>query len=206
MSSVGKRFILFATNATVAVMWLRVLLVLFEHGWDGIIGSASGKNVCEQSLAPRVLVALGVSAVELVNALIGLTRSNPVQVLVFTAVRTMVECLIAPLCPCNQWQHVFTVACWAFGDVCRFGCFAVDAVVADSPTASWYVKAVRYTVGPILFPFGAGGEALLTLVAASTGHTWMYGLVPLWPVGFYPLMKQLLKQSKKHFSTKVKGR
>jgi len=57
-------------------------------------------------------------------------------------------------------------------------------------------------VGPIVFPFGVLGEMAMVLTAAqlSTHNTvYLYFAASLWPLGFYPLMKQLWKQRQRHF-------
>lgn len=188
-----KRIALVATNATMMFMWARALFVIVSSGWKTL---AADNDLCEKTLRPAVLSALAVSFLELFTSLIGLTRSNPIQVLLFSTVRAGVEVLVAPLLPCGCWQHLLTVTCWSAGDVVRFGCFALDGL---APQMGSLVKSIRYTVGPILFPFGAGGEMLMVIRAASEGRPAMFIAAALWPAGFYPLMKQLLKQRKKHF-------
>lgn len=180
--------------------WARVLLVIVSTGWKTL---ADGSNdVCENTLRPIVLTALAVSYIELFTSLIGLTRSNPIQVLLFSTVRAGVEVLLAPLLPCGCWQHLLTIICWSCGDTIRFGCFAADSI---APQLTSLVKSVRYTCGPILFPLGAGGEMLMAIRAASDGRPGIYVAAALWPVGFYPLMNQLLKQRRKFFQSKNKA-
>jgi hypothetical protein len=111
-------------------------------------------------------------------------------------VRTGVEVLVTPLITCGAWQHLATALFWSFGDTIRFGCFAVDEAF---PQAGTHAKSVRYTVGPMLFPLGAAGEMLMVLRAAMDGRPLLYIAAALWPLGFYPLMKQLRRQRKKHF-------
>lgn len=192
-----KRITLVVTNAVMMAMWARVLFVIISIGIKTL---ASDDKQCEDTLTPVLLHALAASYLELFNSFIGLTRSNPIHVLLFSTVRAGVELLVAPLLPCGCWQHLLTVICWSLGDVVRFGCFALDSLAPDQMGS--IVKSVRYTVGPILFPFGAGGEMLMVIRAASEGRPDMYVAAALWPAGFYPLMKQLLKQRRKHFQSK----
>ena len=83
----------------------------------------------------------------------------------------------------------------------RFGCFALDAacIVLGYGSVPW-MKSIRYSVGPVLFPLGAGGEMAMVLsIAMETGRWYVYVAASLWPLGFYPLMKTLLKQRRRHF-------
>jgi hypothetical protein len=172
-------------------MWLRVVVVFATHGW----GILAHNELCNERLSPAVLWALGISLVELITSAFGVTRSRPMQVLLFASVRSGTELLVTPLITCRAWQHLFTVLCWSTGEVVRFGCFAFDGI---NPRAR-FAKSIRYSLGPILFPLGAAGEMLMVIRAASYGRPWLYLAASLWPLGFYPLMKQLLKQCRKHF-------
>jgi len=190
-----KRIALVVTNGAMMFMWARALFVIVSNGWKTLADDRN--DVCEQTLRPALLSALAVSFLELFTSLVGLTRSNPMQVLLFSTVRAGVEVLVAPLLPCGCWQHLLTATCWSVGDVVRFGCFALDSL---APQMESPVKSIRYTIGPVIFPFGAGGEMLMVIRAASDGRPGMYIAAALWPAGFYPLMKQLLKQRRKYFT------
>ncbi len=170
------------TNAAIALGWARVLLLF---GLDQLDRNA-------------VLVALALSCLELLSALLRFTRSNPLQVLLFSSVRLGVEVLVAP--HCSENLHWFTVSCWAIGDTVRFSCFLFDALIE-----SRLPKAIRYTVGPILFPLGFLGECFMVADVARRQETfsakaWIYFAASLWPLGFYPLYSQLLRQRRKFFA------
>lgn len=182
-------FWLVFSNFAVSLAWARVVSLLLIHEATLLHEEFS---VCSNVLVPALHSALAVSFVEVFNAAVGLTRSNPSQVLTFNAVRIGVTFLVAPKLPCNCWQALMTIACWSFGDTIRFACFGVDQLVGGR-----LAKSIRYTVAPLLFPFGALGEMLMVI---RLGTTTAYVLSALWPVGFYPLMKQLLKQRQKHFN------
>jgi hypothetical protein len=159
----------------------------------------------------RLVQALGLSILELVHCLTGLTRSKPAMVLMFLCVRGGVEYFVGPAAAadsssaagadCLHWSHLYTIACWSIGECIRFGCFAVAEMFPDT-AYSHGAKHVRYTAGPIMFPLGALGEmAMVTKVAmAKNNNPWIWFAVSLWPAGFYPLMKQLLRQRKKFMS------
>lgn len=193
-SSKAKHLFLFISNAAIHIAWVRVLLTFVSQP------VFSEEDNCNSLVHPQTITALTVSGIELLNSLLGLTKSKPHQVLLFSSVRTGVEMLLAPLLPCNSPQHLITVGCWALDGLFRFGCFGLDELLslcgyAPSPS----IKSVRYTVGPLLFPFGAAGEMFMVLRAAKDGRPALYFAAMLWPAFFYPLMKQLLKQRSKHF-------
>lgn len=172
--------------------WAKVLKILYlNHRTIMDLDNPT----CTQSLVPTLSLALSLSFLELVNALIGATRSKPLQVLLFSVVRFGTEVIVGSMIPCGCWQHIMTVFFWSFGDTIRFGCFVLDALAPGGRVA----RAVRYTAGPVLFPFGATGEMLMVIAAAQNDRPAMYIAAALWPIGFYPLFTQLLRQRRKFF-------
>jgi Protein tyrosine phosphatase-like protein, PTPLA len=154
---------------------------------------------CDDTLRPALAMALTLSFIEVVNALVGVTRSKPHLTLFFSLVRTGVSYWIAPLLPhCGVWQTVMTITAWSFGDTIRFACFCLDSLV---PGGLRLARAVRYTVAPLLFLVGAAGEMLMVIAAARDGRTLLFVMVAIWPFGFYALMNQLIKQRQKFFAT-----
>ena len=196
-SAFFKQLILFIGNVAINIMWFRVYIIYLKHGLTDI-----DENLCTSTLQPRIKYALAISGIELINSLIGLTKSKPHQVLLFSCVRTGVELIAAPHLECNSMQHLFTVLCWSLDGIIRFGCFGLDALLMMvlGGKSLPVIKSIRYTFGPLLFPLGAGGEMIMVLsIAMRTGRWSVYFAASLWPLGFYPLMKTLLKQRKRHF-------
>ena len=193
-----KLICLVTTNLVMFAGWAHVIYVFVTAGLDNLSDFKS--EICEDRLRPALYMALTVSAIELLTCMIGLTRSNPIQVLLFASVRAGVEILITPLIGCGAWQHLFTALCWSLGDSVRFACFTLDGIVPGGTLA----KSIRYTFGPIMFPLGTAGEMFMVIRAAMNGRPILYLAAALWPAGFYPLMKQLLKQRRKHFAPKKK--
>jgi len=139
------------TNFVVMIKWARaffIVCLLLRHG----VNSAR----LQTYLSASVMSALSLSFLELFNAMIGLTRSNTSQVLLFSGVRMGVWALVAPKIPPDSWQTLMTVACWSFGDTIRFGCFGMNTLFPGSRLA----KDIRYTVAPVLFPIGALGKSM----------------------------------------------
>lgn len=187
-----------ACNLITAAAWGRVAIIVLTNGLGVLANEQSA--ICEERLVPSVRMALMISFVEIFNSVTGFTRSPLAAVLLFSSTRAGVEYLVAPLIPCGSWQHVLTVAMWGLGDMVRFGCFAIDTAFPGIRM----VKSIRFTVGPILFPIGASGEMFMVILAASKGRQLLYAAAALWPVFFYPMMQQLLKQRRKHFAPKNK--
>jgi Protein tyrosine phosphatase-like protein, PTPLA len=189
---------LLVTNFSMMMAWARVLRILYRK-FEAV--QDPDQNVCIEQMAPDLYIALYASFLEVFNAVMGMTGSKPVHVMLFSSIRFGVEMVVAPMLPsCSAWQHLLTVACWSFGDTIRFGCFVLDVMVPGGRVA----KSVRYTVGPVLFPIGMLGEMSMVLTAAYDGRPWLYVAAALWPLGFYPLMKQLLRQRRKFFSENKK--
>lgn len=187
-----------ASNLITALAWGRVATIVLTTGFGELSNAES--TVCEETLGPAVKLALMISFVEIFNSIAGFTRSPLAAVLLFSCTRAGVEYLVAPLIPCGSWQHILTVGMWGLGDMVRFGCLAVHTAFPSIGLA----KSIRFTVGPILFPIGASGEMFMVILAASNNRPTLYVAAALWPVFFYPMMQQLLKQRRKHFQPKDK--
>jgi hypothetical protein len=211
MSSITySRVWLICTNAGMMLSWMRVLVVLFVLYGNNLLALlrlSTGdvdRLLCNDRFVPMVHSALLISFLELFNSITGMTRSKPAQVLLFAIIRFGVEHIVGPAihtCP-TAWSHVVTVVCWSLGDSIRFGCFFLDSIASNG---SRWAKYVRYTVGPILFPLGTLGEMFMVLTMAGETYSInklrsisMYiAALLLWPIGFYSLFTQLLRQRQK---------
>jgi hypothetical protein len=192
-SSRIKHLILFAGNAAIAFSWISVI-------WTYLTQSITDERTCANHVRPRTILALGMSGIEVLNSLLGLTKSKLYQVLLFSCTRAGVEILLAPLMPCNAMEHLWTVGCWALDGPFRFGCFGIDSLLSLCGRESIpIVKSIRYTVSPLIFPLGAAGEMFMVIRAARDGRPALFLAASLWPIFFYPLMMQLLNQRRKHF-------
>jgi Protein tyrosine phosphatase-like protein, PTPLA len=207
-----RRGWLIGTNACMMFGWMRVLIFLLLHYYNNlkvlIPSNATSFNalppLCNDQFVPLVHIALIASFLEVFNSMTGMTRSKPAQVLLFAIIRFGVEHLVGPnlnTCP-TAWSHTLTVMCWSLGDTIRFGCFFADSIV---PNGIRWAKYIRYTVGPILFPLGTLGEMLMVLTMANQSYNTNKGqslalyvaALFLWPIGFFSLFIQLLRQRQK---------
>jgi len=196
-----RQALLVGGNAMMTLGWARVLIELVSlHAASSLDGES-----CINKLYPCLWRALAFSSIEFFHCISGLTRSNPAFVLMFLVVRSGVEYFAGPSVSsatagndCMHWTHLYTLTCWSVGEVVRFGCFTLAEM-----SSSKLPKSVRYIVGPIAFPLGALGEMFMVkrLAENSEHHkVWIWIVVALWPLGFAPLMAQLLRQRKKHFA------
>jgi hypothetical protein len=216
LSSELRRVWLIGTNACMMLSWMRPLvfvLMPYYYNYLEILFSPTEASkvstlsfLCNDQFTPMVHTALIISFLEVFNSLTGMTRSKPAQVLLFAIIRFGVEHLVGPnlnTCP-TAWSHIVTVTCWSLGDTIRFGCFFFDSVISNG---SRWAKYIRYTVGPILFPLGTLGEMLMVLTLANQRYTVNLGhslamyvaALLLWPIGFFSLFTQLLRQRQKFF-------
>jgi hypothetical protein len=195
-----KQAWLVGSNLITCAAWARVFLLIAKNGWSAL--GSDDSDICFTVLRPAIKLALYLSFLELFNCVVGITRSPVAAVLLFSCTRCGVELLVAPMIECGGWEHLLTVTVWSIGDVLRFGCFAIDSAVPGIHL----VKSVRFTVGPILFPIGAlAGEMMMVIRAGlDNDRKSLFLAASLWPVFFYPMMQQLLKQRRKHFGTKSK--
>jgi Protein tyrosine phosphatase-like protein, PTPLA len=205
-----RRLWLIVTNIFMMLGWARVLSFFWREVYANYIGHIKTNDtiasLCHDQFGPLIQEALFRSFLEVLNAATGLTRSKPAQVLLFAVIRWGVESIVAPAisttCPAAM-SHLVTAVCWSLGDTIRFGCFAWDSVMVNGSRTAKYI---RYTVGPILFPLGTLGEMWMVLVMAQKTYDSGSRLqavaifsagVLLWPVGFYFLFTQLLRQRQK---------
>jgi hypothetical protein len=205
ITTIKSKLLLTLSNFIVAYLWSRVLVVsIIWRRFSGPSYQLSSHH-CETVVRPRVNTALWVSCIELVQALGGLTSSNPNQVFLFASVRLFVELYLSNLVECNAWQHEMTIACWSVGEVIRFSCFAMDSILSFNKNIRVF-KTIRYEVSRLLFPLGALSELLLVIhCAMKTKRLELYVAAALWPLGFLPLMRRLLKQRSNHVLMKEKN-
>jgi hypothetical protein len=167
---------LLLSNATMMIGWAKVLKALY-HNWASLMDVSQPSVACLQVLDMEARIAVLIGFLEFFNAMTQMTKSSPVQVLLFCMVRASVELLVAPLMLpiCNNWQHVATLVCWSLGDTIRFWCFTLDVLVP-------------------------GGMIMVVSLAYQKDWKILYLVAALWPVGFYPLMKSLLRNRRRFFS------
>ena len=169
-------------------------------------GSVAVSGECDaDALLRAASVAILVTTLEFFHALLGITRSGPGNVALFTVARAIIGVVIGARLPCHP-AFVATVLAWSCGEIVRFTCFSLTALTTLS--ASWdrfaaaRLRAVRYNAGPVFFSIGTCGEIVMLVLAATSstsGSTWWtWALVVGWPAGFFILMRQLLKQRRKH--------
>ena len=190
-----QKLLLSVSNSVVAIQWFRVLFIFLSL----ISTHADRPTTCDTILRPCVTIALWISCMELVHILLGLTSSKLSQVLLFASVRLFVEMYVSKLLPCQSWAHVCTIVCWSVGEAVRFSCFSLDSLYSIRKKDSRIFKTLRYEVGRFLFPLGALCELVMVIQSAMvTSRFELYLAAALWPIGFIPLMRRLMKQRANH--------
>ena len=86
-----QKFLLSLSNALVAFTWFRVLFVIVWNLFLSDADELAKKTSCEILIRPRVITALWISCLELLQILLGLTSSKFNQVFLFSSVRLFVE-------------------------------------------------------------------------------------------------------------------
>ena len=134
-------------NICVAASWLKVFTLIVTYLLSEQQQLADSKadaaetgvemednSFCELQIRPAVYTALMTSFIEVVNSLLGFTKSPLPAVLLFSCTRFGVEQFIGPKIPCTCWQHLLTVACWSLGDTVRFSSLAIVTLAASTTT------------------------------------------------------------------------
>jgi len=195
----AEKVLLLTGNSFIALGWIRVLWTLISCWIDNNNNNNNNNNNIKNVedymplIYARLVQALGLSCLELVHCLLGFTKSNPVFVAFFLTIRGGVEYILGSS-DNYHWTHLYTITCWCLGESIRFASFALAEIFEPNK-----FKWIRYTAGPIMFTLGAFGEMIMVAHTAQThnNNPWIWFASSLWPLGFYPLMKQLLRQRRK---------
>lgn len=93
---------------------------------------------CIDYMTPILRRVLLLNYWEVLNSVLGYTKSNPIYVFIFVTARVCIEYYITPLLQasssnggggCIQYCHLYTVLCWSLGDTIRCGCFFLTTLV-----------------------------------------------------------------------------
>jgi len=177
-------------NATLSLLWFRVLYY-------------SQLPMVVEEKTPLYQALVATAAIEIMHSMLRISKSPLLPILLFNTVRLGVEYWVASAAASYTCvPHTLMIMAWSLGDGIRFACFALlSAFDSDFP------KHIRYNVGPLLFPVGAFAEAWLVVHVANQQQTkdvhryLLYAAACLWPVGFYPLYTQLLRQRRKFYQS-----
>jgi len=159
------------------------------------------------------------AALEVLHVLLGLVRSPFPTTLVQVSSRLFSVWIIAARFPSAQRSPFYAsmVLSWALTEVVRYAFYAATLVRTDGNAPAPLTWA-RYSTFFVLYPTGAGSEALVNFatlpVSLARGGAWfdarpltqwdMYALargvlfIAWWP-GLYPMYTHMIKQRRKMF-------
>ncbi|BGP20033.1 hypothetical protein JCM10213_000585 [Rhodosporidiobolus nylandii] len=110
-------------------------------------------------------------------------------------------CELFPRVPCSPF-YISMVTAWSCAEIIRYIHYAIGLVGIKSKALEW----LRYTAFYILYPVGAGSEAVLIYLSAPYAKEQygplaalgVYALVSLWPPSLFFLMTYMHSQRRKH--------
>ncbi|BGP58140.1 hypothetical protein JCM8202_006158 [Rhodotorula sphaerocarpa] len=208
-----------AYNAAAAAAWSYVLYRVAAHmgGADGLTGLRewAGLQGTAETMLKRSRTAVDAAGevvkwvqtsalLEVVHAGTGLVRSPIGTTVAQVASRLALVwgvCEIFPEVPHSPF-YVSMVTAWSLAEIIRYAHYATGLQGFKIKPLEW----IRYTAFYILYPLGAGSEAILMFlsgrVAKDDYGLWaqlaINSLVSAWPVALFLLMTYMHGQRRKH--------
>ncbi|POY73083.1 hypothetical protein BMF94_3921 [Rhodotorula taiwanensis] len=211
-----------AYNAAAAAAWSYVLYRIAAHmgGADGLTGLKewAGVQGTTETLLKRSRTAVDDAGevvkwvqtsalLEVVHAASGLVRSPIGTTVAQVASRLALVwgvCEIFPEIPHSPF-YVSMVTAWSLAEIIRYTHYATGLQGFKLKPLEW----IRYTAFYILYPLGAGSEAILMFLSGRVAKE-EYGLfaqlainslVSAWPVALFLLMSYMHGQRRKHLGS-----
>ncbi|KAF9227376.1 PTPLA-domain-containing protein [Gyrodon lividus] len=147
------------------------------------------------------------AALEVLHVLVGLVRSPLPTTLMQVSSRLVLVWVIVARFPLTHSNPFYTtmVLAWALTEVPRYVYYALGLVGVDAPV---WLTWLRYSTFYVLYPVGAGSEAL---VALSTIPEWKHGqyinwvledwikagMVLIWIPGLYVMYTHMIRMRRK---------
>ncbi|SJX60029.1 related to PHS1-essential 3-hydroxyacyl-CoA dehydratase of the ER membrane [Sporisorium reilianum f. sp. reilianum] len=156
------------------------------------------------SVGPAVALVQSLAVLEVVHAAIGWVRSPVVTTAIQVASRLFMVWGVTERFS-QAWSSPFyapMVLAWAFTECIRYPFYANALLGADGPGLLW----ARYTTFFVLYPIGAGSEAMCILatlpkhldLAKWDARALAYaGLFVIWWPGLYVMYTYMIKQRRK---------
>lgn len=184
-------------NAIECTSWIFLAYICLNAWMDYVIGRQLDLSLVHW----QTLFCTVASLVEVLQALLGWTKTKPLNAAVFVVGRGFIALYIARFAVnFHSLAFLLTATFWSIGESVRFFCFALSTV---QPSLRINLMHIRYTVGPILFPLGFIGEmCMLVQIVLSDFNILVLVITMMWPFGFIPLLQSLLRQRKKFLTKK----
>ncbi|GAA6055248.1 hypothetical protein JCM3770_001506 [Rhodotorula araucariae] len=217
--SAPTRLYLTGYNLASAGLWAYVLYRTWEHmaGHDGYTGLKewAGWQPTGETLAKRAATAVDAvgqtvkwvqtaALLEAVHSATGLVRSPFGTTVAQIASRLALVwgvCELFPQVP-HSPIYVSMVTAWSFAEIIRYTHYATGLMGLKLGALEW----LRYTAFYVLYPLGAGSEAVLIFLSATPARekygalagAAVYALVSAWPPSLAFLMSYMHSQRRKH--------
>ncbi|TNY19097.1 protein tyrosine phosphatase [Rhodotorula diobovata] len=213
------RLYLTGYNLVSAGLWAYVLYRAVEHmaGADGYTGLKewAGWQGTGETLAKRAsgsFDAFGqtvkwiqtAAILEAVHAATGLVRSPLGTTVAQITSRLMLVWGVGELFPevARSPVYLSMVTAWSFAEIIRYSHYVAGLAGVKVSALEW----LRYTAFYVLYPLGAGSEAVLLLKSAGPAKAaygalagaWVYFVVCAWPPSLAVMMKYMHSQRRKH--------
>lgn len=159
---------LFGYNSIQVVGWSYILYQLANYYL--IAGPAFRASITLWDYTKlAVIIFQNAAAVEIVNASLGLVKSNPVITTFQVLSRMMVVCGVVMATPTGKVSPGLPIAllAWSVTEIIRYGYYALNIVKLVPHIVVW----LRYTTFIALYPIGVTGELLCFWWAQSFAKT-----------------------------------
>ncbi|KPV71958.1 uncharacterized protein RHOBADRAFT_56329 [Rhodotorula graminis WP1] len=213
------RLYLTAYNLVSAGLWGYVLLRAAEHmlGGDGYTGlkewagwQSTGETLVKRASGTYDAVGQTVKWVqtaallEAVHSAIGLVRSPLGTTVAQITSRLMLTWGVGELFPevARSPVYLSMITAWSFAEIIRYSHYVAGLAGVKINALEW----LRYTAFYVLYPVGAGSEAVLLIKSAAPAKAaygalagaWAYFVVCAWPPSLAFMMKYMHSQRRKH--------
>ncbi|CAZ85184.1 unnamed protein product [Tuber melanosporum] len=192
---------LIAYNAVSVVLWFgvvgRTLLLLPLVGHENVYAGVGNYTKWAQTLA----------ILEVFHILLGLLRSSFSTTLLQVSSRIL---LVWGVCspfeqPKSSFFYSTMLLAWGVTEICRYS-YYVTSIVGRTPA---FLTWLRYNTFYVLYPMGAGSEALCIYRALSEARSyneilyWVFvGILVTYPPGLYNQYTHMIKQRRKNIRGK----
>lgn len=192
---------LIAYNALSCVLWFgvlgRTILLLPLVGHENVYGGVGEYTKLTQTLA----------LLEIVHIALGLLRSSLITTVIQVASRILLVWGVANLfeAPRESLAYSTMLIAWSVTEVCRYSYYVTNIVGRTPGFLTW----LRYNTFFVLYPLGAGSEAVCIFRALSEAKefntNYYYYLVAIlltYPPGLYKQYTHMISQRRKNIRGK----
>ncbi|MBW0465917.1 hypothetical protein O181_005632 [Austropuccinia psidii MF-1] len=183
-----------------------ILQLFFQHPSSHWLGDLLLRAAqVDQKFGKSVKLIQSFAVLEVVHAALKLVRSGLLTTSMQVSSRLWIVWGILPTFPQLGSSPVYAsmVLAWSFTEVIRYAHYTFGLANIQSDVLEW----LRYSTFYVLYPLGAGSEALVMFFAFQAAKAaqleqfivnGILGLVCLWPPALAVMMKHMARQRKKY--------